>query len=294
MEMERVCGNPVLSYNAATSCKENIIKVPYAVFFSADTIASVGENPSVAEFQAVLDAGTGIFMPIVEGVFIAPETTPLSAEKTFSGVEEIIKETNGITGTIVHLSNQSLKSMQQNTLNYATMYMWVISRDGRVIVGGKNGKVVPNYITSFQADFVEGGKIPVTFKWERTLSIFDVISDVDLDYKTLTNLQNSGTVTLTDLVGTSSLTFIASGFLGITGWDKIAYPTLYPKVTAPGVVTLFSDVARSTGALATIDTTVDNVVTEANSSGFGGTIVYAAVIAVVVDDTFDVAFTGAI
>jgi hypothetical protein len=135
--------------------------------------------------------------------------------------------------------------------------------------------------------------IPFTLTWKKDFYSFTNYSGVDRAYLALQNLDMIGTYTMTKVVGLSGDSI--TGYEGVTGWNKDTYPTIYFKYVAAGtLISIYpSDADRSAGtnALATINISTGQTVTQANASGFGGSVDIVN-ISFVGNDTWNVAFTA--
>jgi len=242
--LTKVCGTIPTIANMDINCANDYeVGFPKAFIFGkySTSITAVGDTPTPDEVQTYLDAGNGIYIPITNGKFIAPELQTKSGADTYDNQEEVISEVDGVEGTIRKITNNTLEMFRQTTLNNSRMRVWVVDSKNRWH-GEKEGYIVPFYIPEFQHDgFGEQSTISRKFTWNRNIYKHIEISDPDDDYTTLENLKTYSYVE--NVVSQYTLGDV-SGYENLTGWDKETYPLLYFQ-HASTTVTISSDLAGS-------------------------------------------------
>lgn len=290
------CGDAIKSTNLGKSCITVQVADIEKVALCSEAWGAAGEYLTPAEIDAKLAANKAIIFNVAGANVPEPSLVNIPIEKSINMVEgEVLMESNSLNVNIMHINNAALKAFAENNLAATSMYMIAIDKFGRQVLGGKNGILTPSYIANWSKEFQGVPSINKTFSWVRNPYTFDYISPIDAGYLTLTNYYNVGTITTTNVIGTSKASFVANGFLNITGWDKILLPTLWAKITPDkDTLTLYNAVTMQAGeAVAVVAFDTANTVAEANSSGFGGTVELINVVATL-NDTFTVNFSGEI
>jgi hypothetical protein len=291
------CGT-IVTTPINAGCGKDKISYPrmFVVWAYGTTLTAVGENPTPAEIQTSINNGLSFVMRFSNGVLTPENRTEIAGTDTESGLPEIDQVTQSITGNVRNINNNTRKMFAQLNLNLQQVQMGWIADNGR-FHGGKAGFACPFYMGDIEhAGDGSQVAIPFTLTWKKEFYSFTNYSGIDTDYLALNNLANIGTFTITDVVGTTG-SKSTTGYDGITGWNKTTYPTIYAKyVTATTTISFYSsDSARTAGTgtavLGTVDVSAGETVTQANASGFGGSIDIIAVDFTNLD-TWNIAFTA--
>jgi hypothetical protein len=277
MDLVQTCNN-IVTASRPEGCGRDRIEFPrLAVVWAANTsIAAVGENPTPTEVQAAITAGLAFVISFSNGV-LAPETKiEIAGTDTESGLPEVAKATQSITGNIRNINNKVRQMIAQMNLNMQVAQFAWIGDEGRWH-GGKAGFKTPFYI----GDIEHGGDgsqvaIAISFTWKKDFYSFTNYSAVDADYLTLNNLDMVGTYTATD-EGAGTSADAVNGYDGVTGWDKQTYPIIYALVGASDTVKFYAtDALRTAGTsyLFSLDFAVGESVTNGNTVGvtIGGSV----------------------
>jgi hypothetical protein len=226
--------------------------------------------------QNWLNTNNGFIVPIVQGKFITPDIQQVTGADTFDGLDEILREDNGITSTFQKIDNNILKMFQQNSLNNTRMQLFIVDSEGQWH-GGIKGFTISFYIKNFSHDgYGANPKIEMNFKWQKKLTVFNDISEPDENYFELTNYISDGIYT--ELGSANYIAGQVTGYNGITGWVKSVYPILYARNSNDVLFFYGSSADRSsqTNALASCDSRYSLSIIEENSSGFGGALTFVS------------------
>jgi hypothetical protein len=288
------CGS-IVTAQLVQGCGRDKIEFPRMVVVWNDgvTLTAVGENPTPAELQTAINNGIAFVLRFSNGVLNAPEKIEIAGTDTESGLPEVAKENQSLTGTLRNINNKIRKMLAQMNLNMQIARFGWIGDEGRWH-GGTTGYKVPFYVGEFY-HAGDGNQLAVDLKfdWKRDFYTFTNYSAQDGDYLTLNNLDMIGTYTVANTVGTSGNEI--DSWETITGWDKDLYPILYAEILVLDVLTLYlSDAKRTAGVAwaAKIDLAAGETVTNGNEPGvtFGGSINLIST-AIVVGDKFTVTYS---
>lgn len=271
-DLTKICGT-VNKFGINADCTTDVaIGYPVLVVMGAYStpITAALAIPTPAEVQSYLDNGDGVAFRVTNGVKLESEVATKTGADTFSNVDEVITETEGISVTLRKLNNSILEAIKGNNINFTQMRLFWVDSNNRWH-GGTTGYFVPNYIKSWShAGFNEEALINQEFKWRTNMYEFIEISDADADYLTLDTVL---TATYTETVVVTYVAGQVVGYNEISGWNKTNYPTLYFAINT-NVITIYptsADRTADTNALATIDSADALLpVVEANASGFAG------------------------
>jgi hypothetical protein len=263
----------------------------YLIFGATDTTPVIaGTVPTAAEMQTYLNTGKAFIIPVSNGTFKAPELQTITGADVEDGLTEVTKEINGATANFKRITDKVLEMFQQNNLNNDRARLWIVD-DSNILHGGATGFIVPFYMPSFQHDgFGQRAMITVDLNWEKKPKTYVPLSSPNEAYSSLVNYISEGVYT--EVVVATYIAGQVTGYNGITGWTKTTYPTLYLKI-ATNIITFYptnADRTAGTNALATVDSGTSLTVTEANASGFGGSLTFVSN-AIVDNSTWNVTFT---
>ncbi len=190
MNLTKQCGELAIERNPV-NCADDL-SFPRAIFFGPPktVIQSTGDIPTATEVQAAIDAGhimtTG---RITNGVKIPAEMDTISGADTEDGMETIVREITGITGSIRRLNANFLRAFSQNNLNMNQRFQIWYTDDNGYFFGGKNGYLGSLYFPSYD----HGGQgqkaqVPLNVKWVRNQMQSEVYNAVpDIAYLDLMN-----------------------------------------------------------------------------------------------------------
>ena len=273
-DITKVCNN-LNAFCSSADCNDGIeFGFPKKIMLGKQAITAVGDTPTPAEVQTFIDAGHGVIFDVTNGVKLPSEVTTKTGADTYSNVDEVTQEMEGISFKIKKITNAVALAIKKNNLNFGTMRLFWVDSNNRWH-GGVTGFTVPNYIKAWEhAGFGENAEIPVEFKWITDMYSYTEVSDVNTDYADLACVEG----TYTETVVTSYVAGQVTGYAGITGWDKTTYPTLYLDINS-NIIKMYSsasDRTSGTNELASVNTATSLDVIEANSSGFGGSLTFVS------------------
>ena len=183
--------NIIASDSIPESCGSDNLSFPrlFVIWAANTVISAAGATPTAAEVQTLLSAALGCTSGrFSNGVKIPAETTVLSGADTIDGLDDVVKEVEGISGNLRTMDNTVLQMWAQNNLNNQRAQLGWVDDNGRWH-GGVTGYSIPFYTPAWEhAGEGSSAAIPFIFKWKRNPLKYVPYSDVDLGYLDLTNL----------------------------------------------------------------------------------------------------------
>jgi len=272
-DITKICDD-LASFCSSANCSDGIeIGFPKKIVLGKPKVAitsAIAGLPTPAEVQTYIDAGNGIVFDVTNGAKPESEVTTKTGADTYSNTEEVTAETESISFTIRKITNSVELAIKQNNLNFTQMRLFWVDSNNRWH-GGATGYLAPNYIKSYMHEgFESKAQKNVVFKWISDMYSYLEVTNANADYADIVCLDG----TYSETVVTTYTAGFVTGYAGISGWIKSVFPTIYAKYVGT-VISFYGSAANRTAGtdeLATCDAAVSSAITEANSSGFGGSL----------------------